>query len=148
MPAVGKAMAVAAQAQPGPVRGPQEDSESSEEESDSDEEAPTQVRPGEGREQPCAVSLAPSLILFLSLQAKPSGKTPQVTTISAPSKGLARKGAAAGTPRMSGAGATPAGKPEEDSESSSEEESDSEEEKEEAPAQVRPNEEAATMPVL
>ncbi|XP_039095413.1 treacle protein isoform X1 [Hyaena hyaena] len=112
VPAVGKAMAAAAQAQPGPVRGPQEDSESSEEESDSDEEAPT--------------------------QAKPSGKTPQVTTISAPSKGLARKGAAAGTPRKSGAGATPAGKPGEDSESSSEEESDTEEEKEEAPAQVQP----------
>ena len=38
--------------------------------------------------------------------------------------------------------ATQAGKPEEDSESSSEEESDSEEE---APAQVRPDEEAATI---
>lgn len=51
MPAVGKAVATAAQAQPGPVRSPQEDSESSEEESDSDGEALTQVRPGESGEQ-------------------------------------------------------------------------------------------------
>ncbi|XP_029798913.1 treacle protein isoform X8 [Suricata suricatta] len=112
VPAVGKA--VAAAAQPGPGRGPQEDSESSEEESDSDGDAPT--------------------------QAKPSGKSPQVTTASAPGKGLARKGAAAVTPGKSGAVAVQAGKPEEDSESSSEEESDSEEEvaAEAAPAQVKP----------
>uniref|UniRef100_A0A8I3MVM8 Treacle ribosome biosis factor 1 n=2 Tax=Canis lupus familiaris TaxID=9615 RepID=A0A8I3MVM8_CANLF len=109
VPAVGKAVATAAQAQPGPVKNPEEDSESSEEESDSDGEAPTPV--------------------------KPSGKTPQVGTASAPSKGLSRKGATAAPPRKTGAVATQAGKPEEDSESSSEEESDSEEE---APAQVKP----------
>uniref|UniRef100_A0A452SK20 Treacle ribosome biosis factor 1 n=1 Tax=Ursus americanus TaxID=9643 RepID=A0A452SK20_URSAM len=107
VPAVGKAVATAAQAQPGPVKSPQEDSESSEEESDSDGEAPT--------------------------QAKPSGHTPQVRTASAPDKGFSRKGAAAAAPRKTGATASQAGKPEEDSESSSEEESDSEEE---APAQV------------
>ncbi|CAK7303913.1 Treacle protein [Vulpes lagopus] len=109
VPAVGKAVATAAQAQPGPVKNPEEDSESSEEESDSDGEAPTPV--------------------------KPSGKTPQVGTASAPRKGLSRKGATAALPRKTGAVATQAGKPEEDSESSSEEESDSEEE---APAQVKP----------
>uniref|UniRef100_M3YQS9 Treacle protein domain-containing protein n=1 Tax=Mustela putorius furo TaxID=9669 RepID=M3YQS9_MUSPF len=108
MPAVGKAVATAAPAQPGPVKSPQEeDSESSEEESDSDGEVPTQV--------------------------KPAGKSPQVRTASAPSKELSRKGAAVAPPRKTGAIATQAGKPEEDSESSSEEESDSEEE---APAQV------------
>lgn len=86
----------------------------------------------------------PPLTLFLSLQAKPSGKTPQVRTASAPGKGFARKGAAAVSPGKSGAVATQARKPEEDSESSSEEESDSEEEEAAAaPAQVRPNEEAA-----
>ncbi|XP_053763007.1 treacle protein isoform X7 [Panthera pardus] len=112
----------------GPVKGPpqkagpaatqagkqEEDSESSsEEESDSEGEAPA--------------------------QAKPSGKTPQVRTASAPGKGFARKGAAAVSPGKSGAVATQARKPEEDSESSSEEESDSEEEEEAAaPAQVKP----------
>ncbi|XP_019654038.2 treacle protein isoform X6 [Ailuropoda melanoleuca] len=109
VPAVGKAVATAAQAQPGPVRSPQEDSESSEEESDSDGEALT--------------------------QAKPSGHTPQVRTASAPNKGFSRKGAAAAAPRKTGATASQAGKLEEDSESSSEEESDSEEE---APAQGKP----------
>ncbi|XP_053763006.1 treacle protein isoform X6 [Panthera pardus] len=110
---LGKAVATAAQAQPGPVGGPQEGSESSEEESDSDGGAPA--------------------------QAKPSGKTPQVRTASAPGKGFARKGAAAVSPGKSGAVATQARKPEEDSESSSEEESDSEEEEEAAaPAQVKP----------
>uniref|UniRef100_M3XMZ0 Treacle protein domain-containing protein n=1 Tax=Mustela putorius furo TaxID=9669 RepID=M3XMZ0_MUSPF len=105
MPAVGKAVATAAPAQPGPVKSPQEeDSESSEEESDSDGEVPTQ----------------------------PAGKSPQVRTASAPSKELSRKGAAVAPPKKTGAIATQAGKPEEDSESSSEEESDSEEE---APAQ-------------
>ncbi|XP_059273142.1 treacle protein isoform X1 [Mustela nigripes] len=108
MPAVGKAVATAAPAQPGPVKSPQEeDSESSEEESDSDGEVPTQ----------------------------PAGKSPQVRTASAPSKELSRKGAAVAPPRKTGAIATQAGKPEEDSESSSEEESDSEEE---APAQAKP----------
>ncbi|XP_053056229.1 treacle protein isoform X2 [Acinonyx jubatus] len=111
--ALGKAVATAAQAQPGPVGGPREGSESSEEESDSDGGAPT--------------------------QAKPSGKTPQVRTVSAPGKGFARKGAAAVSPGKSGAVATQARKPEEDSESSSEEESDSEEEEAVvAPAQVKP----------
>ncbi|XP_058576089.1 treacle protein isoform X1 [Neofelis nebulosa] len=111
--ALGKAVATAAQAQPGPVGGPQEGSESSEEESDSDGGAPA--------------------------QAKPSGKTPQVRTASAPGKGFARKGAAAVSPGKSGAVATQARKPEEGSESSSEEESDSEEEEEAAaPAQVKP----------
>nr|XP_055181080.1 treacle protein isoform X4 [Nyctereutes procyonoides] len=109
VPAVGKAVATAAQAQPGPVKNSEEDSESSEEDSDSDGEARTPV--------------------------KPSGKTPQVGTASAPSKGLSRKGATAAPPRKTGAVATQAGKSEEDSESSSEEESDSEEE---APAQVKP----------
>uniref|UniRef100_A0ABI7YGS2 Treacle protein domain-containing protein n=1 Tax=Felis catus TaxID=9685 RepID=A0ABI7YGS2_FELCA len=110
---LGKAVATAAQAQPGPVGGPQEGSESSEEESDSDGGAPA--------------------------QAKPSGKTPQVRTASAPGKGFARKGAAAVSPGKSGAVATQARKPEEDSESSSEEESDSEEEEAvAAPAQVKP----------
>lgn len=50
VPAVGKAAAPAAQA-PGPV---EDDSESSEEETDIEGEAPTPVRPQEGREQPCA----------------------------------------------------------------------------------------------
>lgn len=50
VPAVGKAVAIAAQAQQEPV----EDSESSEEESDSEGDASAQVRPREGREQPCA----------------------------------------------------------------------------------------------
>ncbi|XP_025723034.1 treacle protein isoform X3 [Callorhinus ursinus] len=100
VPAVGQAVATAAQAQPGPVRSPQEVSESSEEESDSDREAPTQ----------------------------PSGKTPQVRTASAPGKGFSRKGAAAAPPKKTEATCTQAGKPEEDSESSSEEESASEEE--------------------
>lgn len=48
VPAVGKAVAPAAQA-PGPV---EDDSESSEEETDIEGEAPTPVRPQEGREQP------------------------------------------------------------------------------------------------
>ncbi|MXQ86929.1 hypothetical protein E5288_WYG019383 [Bos mutus] len=71
VPAVGKAAAEAAQAQPGPVKGSQEDSESSEEESDSEGEAPP--------------------------QAKPSGKTPQVRTASAPTKASPKKGAAPGS---------------------------------------------------
>ncbi|XP_077922864.1 treacle protein isoform X3 [Halichoerus grypus] len=100
VPAAGKAVATAVQAQPGPVKSPQEDSESSEEESDSDGEAPTQ----------------------------PSGKTPQVRTASAPGKGFSRKGAAAAPPEKTQAPAPRAGKPEAASESSSEEESESEEE--------------------
>ena len=94
MPAVGKAAAAAAQAQPGPVRGSQEDSESSEE-SDSEGEAPAQVRPQGAESSPLLVlwtrsspqhsCTCPSrfLILFLSLQAKPSGKTPPVETAAA-----------------------------------------------------------------
>ncbi|XP_027462662.2 treacle protein isoform X1 [Zalophus californianus] len=74
VPAVGQAVATAAQAQPGPVKSPQEVSESSEEESDSDREAPPQ----------------------------PSGKTPQVRTASAPGKGFSRKGAAAAPPKKTG----------------------------------------------
>ncbi|XP_044803385.1 treacle protein isoform X2 [Bubalus bubalis] len=99
VPAVGKAVAAAAQAQPGPVKGSQEDSESSEEESDSEGEAPP--------------------------QAKPSGKTPQVRTASAPTKASPKKGAAPVPPGKAGPPATQARRQEEDSESSSEEESDS-----------------------
>ncbi|XP_070230734.1 treacle protein isoform X3 [Bos mutus] len=99
VPAVGKAAAAAAQAQPGPVKGSQEDSESSEEESDSEGEAPP--------------------------QAKPSGKTPQVRTASAPTKASPKKGAAPVPPGKAGPPATQAKRQEEDSESSSEEESDS-----------------------
>nr|XP_020740792.1 treacle protein isoform X5 [Odocoileus virginianus texanus] len=99
VPAVGKAAAVTAQAQPGPVRGSQEDSESSEEESDSEGEAPA--------------------------QAKPSGKTPQVRTASAPTKASPKKGATPVPPGKAGPPAAQARRQEEDSESSSEEESDS-----------------------
>nr|XP_033709334.1 treacle protein isoform X9 [Tursiops truncatus] len=109
VPAMGKALAAAAQAQLGPVGGPQEDSESSEEESDSEGEAPA--------------------------QAKPSGKTPQVRTASASTKGSPRKGAAPAPPGKAGAPAAQAGKRKEDSESSSEEESDSDGE---TPAAVPP----------
>ncbi|XP_007448112.1 PREDICTED: treacle protein isoform X1 [Lipotes vexillifer] len=109
VPAMGKALAAAAQAQLGPVRGPQEDSESSEEESDSEGEAPA--------------------------QAKPSGKTPQVRAASASTKGSPRKGAAPAPAGKAGAPAAQAGKREEDSESSSEEESDSDGE---TPAVVPP----------
>ncbi|XP_022348874.1 treacle protein isoform X6 [Enhydra lutris kenyoni] len=109
MPAVGKAVATAAPAQPGSIKSPQEENSESSEESDSDGEVPTQVR------------------------VKPAGKSPQVRTASGPSKEFSRKGAAAAPPKKTGAIATQAGKPEEDSESSSEEESDSEEE---APAQL------------
>ncbi|XP_022348873.1 treacle protein isoform X5 [Enhydra lutris kenyoni] len=107
MPAVGKAVATAAPAQPGSIKSPQEENSESSEESDSDGEVPTQ----------------------------PAGKSPQVRTASGPSKEFSRKGAAAAPPKKTGAIATQAGKPEEDSESSSEEESDSEEE---APAQAKP----------
>nr|XP_019589952.1 PREDICTED: treacle protein isoform X2 [Rhinolophus sinicus] len=86
-----------AQAQPEPV---EEDSESSEEESDSEGEAPA--------------------------QAKPSGKTTQVRTASAPTKGSPRKGAAPATPQKTGTKAAQAKKQKKGSESSSEEESDSE----------------------
>ncbi|XP_024588007.1 treacle protein isoform X4 [Neophocaena asiaeorientalis asiaeorientalis] len=109
VPAMGKALAAAAQAQLGPVRGPQEDSESSEEESDSEGEVPA--------------------------QAKPSGKTPQVRTASASTKGSPRKGAAPAPPGKAGAPAAQAGKRKEDLESSSEEESDSDGE---TPAAVPP----------
>ncbi|XP_032481284.1 treacle protein isoform X3 [Phocoena sinus] len=112
VPAMGKALAAAAQAQLGPVRGPQEDSESSEEESDSEGEVPA--------------------------QAKPSGKTPQVRTASASTKGSPRKGAAPAPPGKAGAPAAQAGKRKEDSESSSEEESDGDGE---TPAAVPPAQE-------
>lgn len=156
VPAAGKAAAPAAQA-PGPV---EDDSESSEEETDIEGEAPTPVRPREGREQPCASPTAhlrmpsipcpsafPALILFLSLQAKPSEKTTQVRTASAPTKGSPRKGAAPPPPGKTGPTVAQARK-KKDSESSSEEESDSDGETPAAvtTAQVRPNEEAATMP--
>ncbi|XP_064134262.1 treacle protein isoform X7 [Loxodonta africana] len=110
VPAVGKAVAVAAPAKTGAVRGPQEeDSGSSEEESDSEEEAPA--------------------------QAKPSRKAPQVKAASASTKGSPGKGAAPAAPGKTGPTATKAGQLKEDSENSSEEESDSEEE---APAAVTP----------
>uniref|UniRef100_G1PMF1 Treacle protein domain-containing protein n=1 Tax=Myotis lucifugus TaxID=59463 RepID=G1PMF1_MYOLU len=102
VPAAGKAVAPAAQA-PGPV---EDDSESSEEETDIEGEAPT--------------------------PAKPSGKTTQVRTASAPTKGSPRKGAAPPLPGKTGPTVAQAGK-KEDSESSSEEESDSDGE---APAAV------------
>ncbi|ELK28309.1 Treacle protein [Myotis davidii] len=102
VPAAGKAAAPAAQA-PGPV---EDDSESSEEETDIEGEAPT--------------------------PAKPSGKTTQVRTASAPTKGSPRKGAAPPPPGKTGPTVAQARK-KEDSESSSEEESDSDGE---APAAV------------
>ena len=142
----------------------EDDSESSEEETDSEGVAPTQVRPREGREQPwlpsvsralppqhnCACSIRllcpsafPLLILVLSPQAKPSGKTTQVRTASAPTKGSPRKGADPVPPGKTGPIASQTRKKEEDSESSSEE-SDSNGEAPAAvtPAQVRPDEEA------
>lgn len=74
-------------------------------------------------------------LLILFLQAKASGKTPQVGAASAPAKESTRKGAAPAPPGKTGPAVAKAqmGKQEEDSQSSSEE-SDSEEE---APAQVR-----------
>ncbi|XP_037656787.1 treacle protein isoform X2 [Choloepus didactylus] len=101
----GKAGPAAAQA---PVGKPEEDSESSSEElSDSDGETPAATTP---------------------LQAKPSGKAPQVRGSSAPAKETPGKGVTAAPPGKAGPAAAqaPVGKPEEDSESSSEEESDSE----------------------
>lgn len=167
MPAVGKAAAATAQAQPGPVRGSQEDSESSEEESDSEGEAPAQVRPRGAESSPVVVLWArshpqhsctcpsrlpspPLLILFLSLQAKPSGKTPQVRTASAPTKASPKKGATPVPPGKAGPPAAQARRQEEDSESSSEEESDSDGDAPAAApsAQVRPPEEAAVVPGL
>nr|KAF6449087.1 treacle ribosome biogenesis factor 1 [Rousettus aegyptiacus] len=99
MPAVGKAVSGAAQAQPKPVR---EDSDSSEEESGSEGEAPVQV--------------------------KPSGKTMKIRTASVPTTGSPRKGIAPAPSGKTGPTATQARKQEEDSESSSEEESDNERE--------------------
>ncbi|XP_021571021.1 LOW QUALITY PROTEIN: treacle protein [Carlito syrichta] len=68
------------------------------------------------------------LALILFLQAKPSGKTPQLRAASAPSKESPRKGAAPAPPGKAKPAAAQAqvGKQEEDSESSSDEESDSE----------------------
>lgn len=163
MPAVGKAVSGAAQAQPKPVR---EDSDSSEEESGSEGEAPVQVRPWEGRWQlwfpllagscpqhsyVCPLQLFcpsafPFLIWFLLCQVKPSGKTMKIRTASVPTTGSPRKGIAPAPSGKTGPTATQARKQEEDSESSSEEESDNEREAPGAvtPAQVRPNEEAGT----
>uniref|UniRef100_A0A2K5VX70 Treacle ribosome biosis factor 1 n=1 Tax=Macaca fascicularis TaxID=9541 RepID=A0A2K5VX70_MACFA len=109
----GKAGAVAFQTKAGK---PEEDSESSSEESSDSEE-----------ETPAAKAL---------LQAKASGKTPQVGAASAPAKESPRKGAAPAPPGKTGPAVAKAqtGKQEEDSQSSSEE-SDSEEE---APVQVKP----------
>ncbi|XP_023393107.1 treacle protein isoform X18 [Pteropus vampyrus] len=98
MPAMGKAVAGAAQAQPKPVK---EDSDSSEEESDSEGEAPVQV--------------------------KPSGKTMKIRTALVPTMGSPRKGIAPAASGKIGPTATQARK-QEDSESSSEEESDNEKE--------------------
>ncbi|XP_032952554.1 treacle protein [Rhinolophus ferrumequinum] len=83
----------------------EKDSESSEEESESEEEAPA-GKPGQ-------VKASEKLV-----QAKSSGKPPQVKAVSAPAKGSPRKGVVPAPPGK-------AGRPEEDSESSSEE-SDSE----------------------
>ncbi|KAL4822373.1 hypothetical protein H8958_004214 [Nasalis larvatus] len=107
-----KAGAVAFQTKAGK---PEEDSESSSEESSDSEE-----------ETPAAKAL---------LQAKASGKTPQVGAASAPAKESPRKGAAPAPPGKTGPAVAKAqtGKQEEDSQSSSEE-SDSEEE---APAQTK-----------
>ncbi|XP_015440790.1 treacle protein isoform X5 [Pteropus alecto] len=99
MPAMGKAVAGAAQAQPKPVK---EDSDSSEEESDSEGEAPVQV--------------------------KPSGKTRKIRTASVPTMGSPKKGIAPAASGKIGPTATQARKQEKDSESSSEEESDNEKE--------------------
>uniref|UniRef100_A0A096MSK0 Treacle ribosome biosis factor 1 n=1 Tax=Papio anubis TaxID=9555 RepID=A0A096MSK0_PAPAN len=109
----GKAGAVAFQTKAGK---PEEDSESSSEESSDSEE-----------ETPAAKAL---------LQAKASGKTPQVRAASAPAKESPRKGAAPAPPGKTGPAVAKAqtGKQEEDSQSSSEE-SDSEKE---APVQVKP----------
>lgn len=153
VPAVRKAPAV--QAQPKPV----EDSESSEEESDSEGEASAQVRPGRAESSPVLPPLCQeppalqlrmpihplcrsaflSLILFLSPQAKPSGKTTQLRTASVPIKGSPRKEAAPAPPGKTGPTAAQAKQQNKDSESSSEEESDSEGEAPGAvtPAQVR-----------
>ncbi|XP_036900801.1 treacle protein isoform X2 [Sturnira hondurensis] len=98
-----KAGPAAAQAKAG---RPEEDSESSSEESGSEGEAPAAKTP---------------------LQAKPSGKTPQIRAASAPTKDSPRKVAAPAPPEKArpAAAQAKAGRPEEDSESSSEE-SDSE----------------------
>ncbi|XP_047412604.1 treacle protein isoform X2 [Sciurus carolinensis] len=106
VPAMGRAVARAAQTQKGPIgRAEEEDSESSEEESDSEEEvAPAQV--------------------------KPLGKKLQVRAASGPAKGSPRKGAPPAPARPVSAKAQApdlVGKQDEDSDSSSEE-SDSEEE--------------------
>uniref|UniRef100_A0A8I5NEZ6 Treacle ribosome biosis factor 1 n=1 Tax=Papio anubis TaxID=9555 RepID=A0A8I5NEZ6_PAPAN len=110
----GKAGAVAFQTKAGK---PEEDSESSSEESSDSEE-----------ETPAAKAL---------LQAKASGKTPQVRAASAPAKESPRKGAAPAPPGKTGPAVAKAqtGKQEEDSQSSSEE-SDSEKE---APVQTKPS---------
>lgn len=73
------------------------------------------------------------------LQAKPSGKIPQIRAASAPTKGFPKKGSATAPPGKKGPPATLAKRQEEDSASSSEE-SDSEGEASATvtAAQVRP----------
>ncbi|XP_055141606.1 treacle protein isoform X6 [Symphalangus syndactylus] len=141
----------------------EEDSQSSSEESDSEEAPPAQVRQRGGVESShmpkpqhlhgcghlCHIQLLSPHVhppgslpsSCFSLQAKPSGKAPQVRAASAPAKESPRKGAAPAPPRKTGPAAAQAqaGKQEEDSGSSSEE-SDSDRE---APAamnatQVKP----------
>ncbi|XP_021795556.2 treacle protein isoform X3 [Papio anubis] len=136
VPPVGKAVAAAAQVQ----TGPEEDSGSSEEESDSEEETetPAQVRGREWRTSPTwDLTLLPHPALVsshvhppgalpsscFSLQAKPSGKTPQVRAALAPAKESPRKGAAPAPPGKTGPSATQAGK--QDGSGSSSEESNS-----------------------
>lgn len=82
----------------------------------------------------CPLSGLPSLIPFVSLQSKPSGKTPQVKAASVSVKESPRKGAPPVPPGKAGPVAAQVGKGEEDPESSTEE-SGSEEE---APAAVPP----------
>uniref|UniRef100_A0A8C3WJL4 Treacle protein domain-containing protein n=1 Tax=Catagonus wagneri TaxID=51154 RepID=A0A8C3WJL4_9CETA len=91
----GQGTVTTAAPQPGPIRGTEDDSESSDGGSDSEEEAP--------------------------VQAKPTGRSPQVRAASAPSKAPPRKGTALAPAGRTGPPATQAGRQEEDSESSSEE---------------------------
>lgn len=83
----------------------------------------------------CPLSGLPSLIPFVSLQAKSSGKTPQVKGASASAKESPRKAAPALPPGKAGPVAAQVGKGKGEDAESSTEESDSEEE---APAAVPP----------
>lgn len=150
VPPVGKAVAAAAQVQ----TGPEEDSGSSEEESDSEEETetPAQVRGREWRTSPTwDVTLLPHPALVsshvhppgslpsscFSLQAKPSGKTPQVRAALTPAKESPRKGAAPAPPGKTGPSATQAGKQDDSGSSSEESNSDGEAPAAATSAQVR-----------